>query len=44
MLGKNTDTLDITGDILEEKDVNVTEDELKKTAEKFLGDILSKFN
>lgn len=40
MLGKNTDTLDITGDILEEKDVNVTEDELKKTAEKFLGDIL----
>lgn len=40
MLGKNTDTLDITGDILEEKDVNVTEDKLKKTAEKFLGDIL----
>lgn len=40
MLGKNTDTLDVTGDILEEKDVNVTEDELKKTAEKFLGDIL----
>ena len=40
MLGKNTDTLDVTGDILEEKDVNVTEDELKKTSEKFLGDIL----
>lgn len=40
MLGKNTDTLDITGNVLEEKDVNVTEDELKKTAEKFLGDIL----
>lgn len=40
MLGKSTDTLDITGNVLEEKDVNVTEDELKKTAEKFLGDIL----
>lgn len=40
LLGKKTDTLDITGTVLEEKDVNVTEDEIKKICESFLGETL----
>lgn len=40
LLGKKTDTLDITGTVLEEKDVNVTEDEIKKICESFLGETM----
>lgn len=37
MLGKRTDTLDISGTVLEERDVTVTEDELRKAVESFIG-------
>ena len=39
LLGKSTDTLDITGNVLSKKPVNVTESELLKTCERFLGEI-----
>ena len=39
-LGITTDTLDITGSVLEEKPVNVSFEEVKHTAEKFTGEIL----
>ncbi|MCH5191764.1 MAG: tRNA pseudouridine(55) synthase TruB [Oscillospiraceae bacterium] len=39
-LGVTTDTLDITGEILSQKDVNVTECQLLEAAEKFKGEIL----
>ncbi len=38
-LGVTTDTCDITGTVLQEKEVNVTEAELKETLEKFKGKI-----
>lgn len=39
-LGLTTDTLDITGEVLSESDVNVTEEQLLKVAEQFKGEIL----
>lgn len=39
LLGKNTDTLDITGNVLSEKQVNVTESELLSVCKNFLGEI-----
>ncbi len=39
-LGLTTDTLDITGEILSESDVDVTSEQLLSVAEKFKGDIL----
>lgn len=40
LLGKRTDTLDITGKVLEEKDVNITADEIKSVCEKFIGETM----
>ncbi len=40
LLGTRTDTLDITGNILEEKSVNVTENEIKKICGGFLGETM----
>ena len=37
-LGINTDTLDITGKVLETKEVNVTNEEIDKVLESFIGD------
>ena len=37
-LGINTDTLDITGNILNQKEVNVTNEEIDKVLESFIGD------
>lgn len=39
-LGLTTDTLDITGEVLSETPVNVTEEQLLKVAEQFKGEIL----
>lgn len=39
-LGLTTDTLDITGSVLSESEVNVTYEQLLSAAEKFKGDIL----
>lgn len=39
-LGLTTDTLDITGEVLSESDVTVTEEQLLKVAEQFKGEIL----
>ncbi len=39
MLGKRTDTLDIEGTVLEEKSVNVTEDEIRSAVNAFIGKI-----
>lgn len=39
-LGTSTETQDITGTVLEEKQVNVSEEELKSALEKFTGDIM----
>lgn len=39
-LGVTTDTLDITGEVLAESPVNVTEEQLLSVAEKFKGEIL----
>ena len=36
-LGINTDTLDITGNILEKKDFNVTKENIEKVFKKFIG-------
>lgn len=40
ILGTQTDTLDITGTVLEEKSVNVSENEIKKVCESFLGETM----
>lgn len=40
LLGTRTDTLDITGNVLEEKSVHVTENELQKICEDFLGETM----
>lgn len=40
LLGKKTDTLDITGTVLEEKSVNVGEDEIKRVCQDFLGETM----
>lgn len=40
LLGTSTDTLDITGNVLEEKSVNVIENEIKKVCERFLGETM----
>lgn len=40
MLGKTTDTQDIWGQVLEEKAVTCTEDEVRECVKKFVGDIL----
>lgn len=37
MLGKRTDTLDITGEVLEEKEVTAKEEDIIKAAESFVG-------
>lgn len=38
LLGKETDTQDITGTVMSEHPVHVTEDMVRKTAEEFVGD------
>ncbi len=40
LLGKTTDTLDITGKVLSEREVNVGRDEVEKAVMSFKGDIL----
>lgn len=40
LLGTTTDTLDITGNVLEEKSVNVTEDQIKAVCESLLGETM----
>lgn len=40
LLGKKTDTLDITGTVLEEKSVNISEDEIKRVCQDFLGETM----
>lgn len=40
LLGKVTDTQDITGTVLEEKDVKVTEEAVRETVLSFLGDYM----
>lgn len=40
LLGKVTDTQDISGTVLEEHDVNVTEDEVRSAVLSFVGDIM----
>lgn len=40
LLGKKTDTLDITGTVLEEKSVNIREDEIKRVCQDFLGETM----
>ncbi|MBR5535317.1 MAG: tRNA pseudouridine(55) synthase TruB [Clostridia bacterium] len=39
LLGVRTDTLDISGQVTEERDVRVTEEEIRKTVSSFIGDI-----
>ena len=39
VLGITTDTDDTTGEIIEKKDVSVTEEQLQETARKFIGEI-----
>lgn len=39
LLGTVTDTLDVTGEVLEERDVNVTQDELNDVVNSFIGKI-----
>lgn len=40
LLGTQTDTLDITGTVLSEKSINVTEENIKKVCENFLGETM----
>ena len=40
LLGKVTDTQDITGTVLEEKDVKVTEEAVRETVLSFVGDYM----
>ncbi|MBQ3022050.1 MAG: tRNA pseudouridine(55) synthase TruB [Clostridia bacterium] len=39
LLGTRTDTLDMSGTVLEKNEVNVTEDEIKNAVKKFVGNI-----
>lgn len=39
ILGKTTDTQDLSGNVLEEKEVNLSEEEIVKAAESFVGEI-----
>lgn len=39
-MGKVTDTQDITGTVLEEKDVKVTEEAVRETVLSFVGDYM----
>ena len=39
LLGTKTDTLDMAGEVIEEKPVNVTEEEIRTTIAKFVGNI-----
>ncbi len=39
LLGVKTDTLDMSGKVLEERAVNVTDDEIRRTVASFVGDI-----
>ena len=39
LLGKKTDTLDVLGTVLEEKDVTVTEQEVRTVMQRFVGEI-----
>ena len=39
LLGTKTDTLDITGTVIEKNDVNVTLDDIQKAVSSFIGDI-----
>ena len=39
LLGKKTDTLDISGTVLEEKDVTVTEQKVRTVMQRFVGEI-----
>ncbi|MBQ6795712.1 MAG: tRNA pseudouridine(55) synthase TruB [Clostridia bacterium] len=39
LLGVKTDTLDMSGTVLEEREVNVTEDEIRSTVAAFVGEI-----
>ncbi len=39
LLGVETDTYDVTGTVLQERDVNVTSDEFKRAVEAFTGEI-----
>ena len=39
LLGRKTDTLDMAGEVLEENPVNVTEEEIRRTVAKFVGNI-----
>ena len=39
LLGKKTDTLDVSGTVLEEKDVTVTEQEVRTVMQRFVGEI-----
>lgn len=39
ILGKTTDTQDLSGNVLEEKEVNLREEEIVKAAESFVGEI-----
>lgn len=39
LLGKTTDTYDVTGTVIEEKDVNVTDEDFKAAVDSFVGDI-----
>lgn len=40
LLGKTTDTLDITGEIISEREVNVSRDEVERAVMSFKGDIM----
>ena len=40
LLGKVTDTQDMTGTVLEEKEVNVTEEQVKTAVQSFVGDYM----
>ncbi len=39
LLGVRTDTLDMSGNVLEKRDINVTEDTIRETVASFVGDI-----
>lgn len=40
LLGRTTDTQDVSGRILTESEINVTEEEIRRTAESFLGNYM----
>ena len=41
-LGVTTDTEDITGEVIEEREVSVTQDRLEKTLQKFVGKLMQR--